>query len=158
MLVGEQPGDREDHAGEPFVGPAGGILDAALEDADIARGDAYVTNVVKHFKFKMRGKRRIHQKPGAGEIAACRPWLEAEVDTVRPELLVALGATAAKSLLGKDFRVTRQRGMLTESEMGLLAVGTVHPSAILRAPGDEARRAERRRFTEDLRVAAQALG
>lgn len=158
MLVGEQPGDREDREGHPFVGPAGRELDRALEAAGIERGDAYVTNVVKHFKFKMRGKRRIHQKPGAEEIAACRPWLEAELDTVRPELLVALGATAAKSLLGKEFRVTRHRGVITESELGLPAVGTVHPSAILRAPDDEARRAERARFTDDLRVAAQALG
>ena len=157
MLVGEQPGDQEDRQGHPFVGPAGRELDKALEAAGIDRADAYVTNVVKHFKFRMRGKRRIHQKPAAEEIAACRPWLEAELDVVEPELLVCLGATAAKALLGSGFRVTRDHGVVVESKVGYPAVGTIHPSAILRAPDDDARRAERERFTEDLRVVAQVI-
>ena len=157
MLVGEQPGDQEDKQGHPFVGPAGRELDKALEAAGIDRADAYVTNVVKHFKFKMRGKRRIHQKPAAEEIAACRPWLEAELEVVAPELLVCLGATAAKALLGSTFRVTRDRGVVVDSKLGYPALGTIHPSAILRAPDDEARRAERERFTEDLQVAAQII-
>jgi DNA polymerase len=157
MLVGEQPGDQEDRKGHPFVGPAGRELDKALEVAGIDRSDVYITNVVKHFKFRLRGKRRIHQKPAAEEIAACRPWLEAELEVVEPELLVCLGATAAKSLLGSAFRVTRDRGHVVESKVGYPALGTIHPSAILRAPDDVARREERRRFTEDLEVVAQVL-
>ena len=133
MLVGEQPGDREDREGEPFVGPAGRVLDAALERAGIGRGDVYVTNAVKHFKWKPgSGKRRIHQKPGAMESAACRPWLEAELGVVAPSVVVCLGATAAQSLLGKDFRVTRDRGRFFDLESGPRATGTIHPSALLR--------------------------
>jgi uracil-DNA glycosylase len=158
MLVGEQPGDREDREGHPFVGPAGGLLDRCLEDAGIDRKDAYVTNVVKHFKWKPRGKRRIHQAPSAREQAACRPWLEAELDVVRPRVLVALGATAAKSLIARDFRVSRDRGVLSEeTELAPYVMATVHPSSILRAPDDEARRQAREEFVADLRVAAGAL-
>jgi DNA polymerase len=142
MLVGEQPGDREDLTGEPFVGPAGKLLDRALEEAGIDRGEVYVTNAVKHFKFTVseRGKRRIHKKPSQGEVAACRPWLLAELDRVRPELVVCLGATAASALLGPEFRLTRQRGEIVavQAEPGIPAVATVHPSAVLRAPDREA--------------------
>jgi uracil-DNA glycosylase len=158
VLVGEQPGDREDVQGHPFVGPAGRELDKALQAAGIERKDAYVTNVVKHFNFKERGKRRIHQKPSREHILACRPWLEAELEQVRPEVLVALGATAAKALLGPAFRVTRDRGELVESDLAPYATGTVHPSAILRAPDDESRHAERQAFTDDMRAVARALG
>ena len=158
MLVGEQPGDREDREGHPFVGPAGALLDRALEEAGVERDDAYVTNVVKHFKFKLRGKRRIHQKPAAEEIAACRPWLDAELAVVRPEVLVCLGATAAQALLGRQFRVTRQRGQLIESPLAPIATATVHPSSVLRAPDEEARRLERQALVDDLRVVARALG
>jgi DNA polymerase len=157
MLVGEQPGDREDREGKPFVGPAGRLLDQALEDAGIDRRAAYVTNVVKHFKWTARGKRRIHAKPNWGEIAACRPWLEAELAAVKPEILVALGATAAQALFGRDFRVTKQRGTPVETELAPQALATIHPSAILRA--DEAdRERELRAFVDDLRVAAKLLG
>jgi DNA polymerase len=157
MLVGEQPGDREDREGRPFVGPAGRELDRGLEAAGIDRTDAYLTNVVKHFKFEERGGRRIHQTPKRFEIDACRPWLDEELKLVKPEALVLLGAIAAKALLGSSFRVTRQRGEPLESELAPLVMATIHPSAILRAP-DEARRAtERERFAEDLRVAARAL-
>jgi uracil-DNA glycosylase family protein len=157
MLVGEQPGDREDREGKPFVGPAGRLLDQALEDAGIDRRAAYVTNVVKHFKWTARGKRRIHAKPNWSEIAACRPWLEAELATVKPEILVALGATAAQALFGRDFRVTKQRGTPVETELAPKALATIHPSAILRA--DEAdRERELRAFVDDLRVAAKLLG
>jgi uracil-DNA glycosylase family protein len=150
MLVGEQPGDREDLEGRPFVGPAGRLLDEALEEAGIDRRDAYVTNVVKHFKWTPRGKRRIHQKPSWGEVAACRPWLDAELEVVAPEALVLLGATAAQGLLGRDFRVTKQRGVPVESALAPLVVATVHPSTILRAP-DERRAEERAAFVADLR-------
>jgi uracil-DNA glycosylase len=157
MLVGEQPGDREDIEGHPFVGPAGRLLDRALEEAGIARSEAYITNVVKHFKYTMRGKRRIHQRPDAEEIAACRPWLEAELAVVKPEVLVALGATAAKALLGPSFKVTKHRAEFVESDLAPLATGTVHPSSILRAPDDEARHRAYADFVQDLRVIAGAL-
>ena len=157
MLVGEQPGDREDRAGEPFVGPAGRELDRGLEAAGIARADAYVTNVVKHFKFEERGRRRIHQTPKRFEIEACRPWLEEELRVVRPEALVLLGATAAKALLGSSFRVTRHRGELLDSELAPIVTATIHPSAILRGPDDASRQEEREAFAADLRVVARAL-
>jgi uracil-DNA glycosylase family protein len=157
MLVGEQPGDREDLEGRPFVGPAGRLLDEALVEAGIERDAAYVTNVVKHFKWEPRGTRRIHQKPNWSEIAACRPWLDAELAVVQPTVLVCLGATAAQALLGRQFRVTRERGRLLESELAPVTLATVHPSSILRAPDEESRRAERALMVEDLRVAAQAL-
>jgi uracil-DNA glycosylase len=158
MLVGEQPGDKEDLAGKPFVGPAGRELDRGLEEAGIERGDAYVTNVVKHFKFEERGKRRIHQTPKRFEIDACGPWLEAELEAVSPDALVLLGAVAAKALLGSSFRVTRHRGELLESELAPIVTATIHPSAILRAPDDESRRSQRRAFAEDLAVVRRALG
>lgn len=157
MLVGEQPGDREDESGRPFVGPAGRLLDEALAEAGIDRADAYLTNAVKHFKWTPRGKRRIHQKPNASEIAACRPWLEAELAVVRPQVLVCLGATAAQALLGRGVRVTRDRGRPLESPLAEVALATVHPSSILRAPDAAARRRERSLFVDDLRVAAAAL-
>jgi uracil-DNA glycosylase family protein len=157
LLVGEQPGDKEDLEGRPFVGPAGRLLDEALEEAGIDRGDAYVTNAVKHFKWQPKGKRRIHQKPNRYEIEACRPWLDAELAVVRPEVLVCLGATAAQALLGRAVRVTRDRGRPLESELAPVALATVHPSSILRAPDDESRRLERGLFVDDLRVAAEAL-
>jgi uracil-DNA glycosylase len=157
VFVGEQPGDREDREGRPFVGPAGRMFDRALAEAGIDRSDAYVTNVVKHFKYTMRGKRRIHQRPDAEEIAACRPWLDAELAQVKPQVLVCLGATAAKALLGPGFRVTRQRGEFVESELAPLATGTVHPSSILRERDDEARRRAYADFVEDLRGVANAL-
>ena len=157
MFVGEQPGDREDIDGKPFVGPAGRMFDKALVEAGIDRSEVYVTNVVKHFKYTMRGKRRIHQRPDAEQIAACRPWLEAELGQVRPQVLVCLGATAAKALLGPRFKVTQQRGAFVESELAPLATGTVHPSSILRAPDDEARRRAYRDFVEDMRAIAGAL-
>ena len=156
MLVGEQPGDKEDLAGEPFVGPAGRLLDEALEEAGIDRADAYLTNVVKHFKWQPRGKRRIHQKPNWGEIAACRPWLEAELAVVKPHALVCLGATAAQALLGRQVRVTRDRGKPLETPLAPVAIATVHPSSILRAPDQEARQREYALFVEDLRAAAKA--
>jgi uracil-DNA glycosylase len=157
MLVGEQPGDREDRAGEPFVGPAGRELDRGLEAAGIDRADAYVTNVVKHFKFEERGRRRIHQTPKRFEIDACTPWLEEELKVVKPEALVLLGATAAKALLGSSFRVTRQRGELLDSELARIVTATIHPSAILRGPDEQTRAEEREAFAEDLRVVARAL-
>jgi DNA polymerase len=156
MLVGEQPGDKEDLEGRPFVGPAGRLLDAALEEAGIDRSLAYVTNVVKHFKWTPRGKRRIHAKPNWGEIAACRPWLEAELAVVRPAVLVCLGATAAQALLGRQFRVTQQRGELVETALAPAALATIHPSAILRADGAD-RDAEYAAFVDDLRVAARLI-
>jgi uracil-DNA glycosylase len=158
MLIGEQPGDKEDLAGEPFVGPAGRELDRGLEAAGIDRGEAYVTNVVKHFKFEERGRRRIHQTPKRFEVEACKPWLAEELKVVEPEAVVLLGAVAAKALLGSSFRVTRHRGELLDSELAPLVSATIHPSAILRAPDDEARSRERASFAEDLRVVAQALG
>jgi len=157
LLVGEQPGDREDLAGRPFVGPAGRLLDEALEDAGIERRDVYLTNAVKHFKWEPRGKRRIHQKPNAREIAACRPWLEAELEVVAPQVLVCLGATAARALLGPSVRVTKDRGRPLETELAAVAFATVHPSSILRAPDEQSRRRERALFVDDLRVAAAAL-
>jgi DNA polymerase len=157
MFVGEQPGDREDVEGKPFVGPAGRMLDRALDEVGIDRSEVYVTNVVKHFKYTMRGKRRIHQRPDAEQIAACRPWLNAELEQVRPQVLVCLGATAAKALLGSSFKVTRQRGEFVESELAPLVTGTVHPSSILRAPDDEARKRAYRDFAEDLRRVAAVL-
>jgi uracil-DNA glycosylase family protein len=157
VLVGEQPGDREDLEGRPFVGPAGALLDAALEEAGIDRADAYVTNVVKHFKWEPRGKRRIHQKPNRVEIAACRPWLDAELAVLRPKVLVCLGATAAQALLGKSFRVTKQRGIPVASALAPRVFATVHPSSILRAPDDAARRRERALFVRDLEAAARYL-
>ena len=157
MLVGEQPGDREDLEGRPFVGPAGRLLDVCLERAGIDRGDAYVTNVVKHFKWEPRGKKRIHQKPNSSEIAACRPWLDAEIAVVRPRALVCLGATAAQALLGRAFRVTQNRGRFIPSSLAPLVTATVHPSSILRAPDDAARHAETDKFVRDLAVVAKAL-
>jgi uracil-DNA glycosylase len=157
MLVGEQPGDAEDLAGHPFVGPAGRLLDKALDEAGIDRKQVYVTNVVKHFKWEPRGKRRIHAKPNAAEIQACRPWLETEIALVQPRVLVCLGATAAQALLGKSFKVSRQRGELIPSPLAPVVTATVHPSSILRAPDDEARREEMRRFVEDLRGVAEHL-
>jgi DNA polymerase len=157
MLVGEQPGDREDLAGRPFVGPAGRLLDEALEQAGIDRDEAYVTNAVKHFKWEPKGKRRIHAKPSAREVAACRPWLDAELAAVRPAVLVLLGATAAQALLGRQFRVSRERGHLLDPPYGVPTLATIHPSAILRARTDEDRHAELAALVEDLRVAAAAL-
>ena len=159
MFVGEQPGDREDLAGRPFVGPAGMLLDRALADAGIDRGDVYVTNVVKHFKWAPdeRGKRPIHKKPRASEIKACRPWLDAELAVVRPEVLVCLGATAAQSLLGKKFSVSRQRGEPVQSELAPYVVATVHPSSLLRMPDERDRHAEFEHFVDDLRKVAQLI-
>ena len=157
VLVGEQPGDREDLEGRPFVGPSGQLLDEALEEAGIDRTVAYVTNAVKHFKWEPRGKKRIHQKPNALEIAACRPWLDAELAVLRPEVLVCLGATAAKALLGRTFRVTKSRGALIASPLAPHVIATVHPSSVLRAPDEAARRRERQMFVEDLRSAARYL-
>ena len=142
MLLGEQPGDQEDLAGKPFVGPAGKLLDRALEEAGINRDEVYVTNTVKHFKWEPRGKRRIHQKPNSREIAACRPWLEAELRLVRPKLLVCLGATAAQSIFGPSFRVTRERGKVLKSELAPRVLATVHPSSLLRQPDEESRERE----------------
>src|SRR6202047_2553630 len=151
MLVGEQPGDQEDLARKPFVGPAGKLLEAALVEAGIDRKRVYVTNAVKHFKWEPRGKRRIHKKPTAVEIAACRPWLDAEIAVLRPKVVVCLGATAAQALLGRDFRVTQHRGEFVESPMAPFVMATVHPSSTLRAPDDETRHAEMRRFVADLK-------
>jgi len=156
MLVGEQPGDAEDLAGHPFVGPAGRLLDKALEEAGIDRSRVYVTNVVKHFKWEPRGKRRIHAKPNGAEIAACRPWLETEMALVKPRILVALGATAAQALLGRSFKVTQHRGRFVDSSLAPRVTATVHPSSILRAPDDHSRHVELKRFVDDLkRVAAE---
>jgi DNA polymerase len=157
MLIGEQPGDQEDLQGRPFVGPAGGLLDRALEEAGISREDAYVTNVVKHFKWVKRGKRRIHDKPNAAEVRACRPWLEREIELVKPEVIVLLGATAAQAMLGRDFRVSLHQGDFVDSPLAPFVMTTVHPSSLLRASDTEARRAGIERFTADLRKAASAL-
>ena len=157
MLVGEQPGDAEDLAGHPFVGPAGKLLDHCLVEADIDRAQTYVTNVVKHFKWVPRGPRRIHSKPGSVEIEACFTWLEAEISAVAPRVIVALGATAAQALFGKTFRVTRDRGRFVPSALAPHALATVHPSALLRAPDEETRRREIQRFIEDLRQIAMIL-
>jgi uracil-DNA glycosylase len=157
VFVGEQPGDKEDLAGRPFVGPAGSVLDEALEEAGIDRRLAYVTNAVKHFKWQGRGKRRIHQKPNAAELAACRPWLDAELAVVKPKVLVALGATAAQALLGRQFRVTKERGMPVESDLAPHVVATVHPSSILRQETEEEREEAMQAFVADLRVVAKLL-
>jgi len=156
MLVGEQPGDREDREGRPFVGPAGRLLDEVLEEAGIDRRQTYLTNVVKHFKWQAKGKRRIHAKPAWAEVAACRPWLDAELAVVKPDVLVCLGATAAQALLGRDFRVTRDRGRELDSDLAPHVLATIHPSAILRAdPGTRER--ERAALVDDLEVAASLL-
>jgi uracil-DNA glycosylase family protein len=157
VFVGEQPGDKEDLAGRPFVGPAGQVFDEALELAGIDRSLAYVTNAVKHFKWTPRGKRRIHQKPNAAELAACRPWLDAELEAVQPKVLVALGATAAQALLGRQFRVTRQRGVPVESDLAPHVIATVHPSSILRQEPDEDRAAAMEALVADLKVVAKLL-
>jgi uracil-DNA glycosylase family protein len=157
LFVGEQPGDKEDLAGKPFVGPAGRVLDEGLEAAGIDRKLAYVTNAVKHFKWQARGKRRIHQKPSSAELAACRPWLDAELAVVKPRVVVALGATAAQSLLGRQFRVTKQRGVPVESDLAPHVVATVHPSSILRQETDADRAEAMREFVDDLKVVAKLL-
>jgi uracil-DNA glycosylase family protein len=157
MFIGEQPGNDEDLAGHPFVGPAGKLFDKALEAAGIARKDAYVTNVVKHFKWEAKGKRRLHKKPNAREIGACIPWLDAEIDLVKPELLVCLGATAAQALLGRDFRVSTQRGKLVASRFDVRTMATVHPSSILRAPSADDRARDLALFIADLKVVARLL-
>src|SRR6266513_2642592 len=156
LMIGEQPGDYEDVAGKPFVGPAGKILDRALEEAGIDRGEVYVTNTVKHFKWEPRGKRRIHKKPNSREIAACRPWLEAELRLVKPTLLVCLGATAAQAIFGPSFRVTRERGKVLSSKFAPKVLATVHPSSLLRQPDEESRQREYKRFVLDLRAAVRA--
>jgi len=156
MLVGEQPGDYEDVAGKPFVGPAGKIMDQALEEAGIDRSQVYVTNAVKHFKWEPRGKRRIHQKPNSREIAACRPWLEAELRIVKPKLVVAMGATAAQTFFGPGFRVTRERGKVLSSKLAPRVLATVHPSSLLRQPDEESRQREYKHFVSDLRAALRA--
>ena len=157
MFIGEQPGDKEDLAGRPFVGPAGALLDQALEEVGIDRAKVYVTNVVKHFKWEPRGKRRIHKKPNAAEITACRPWLQSEIRVVRPRAIVCLGATAAQAVIGPKFRVSVQRGLFVASDLAEFVTATVHPSSILRAPTDEARRLERARFVEDLGHIREAI-
>jgi DNA polymerase len=157
IFIGEQPGNDEDLAGKPFVGPAGKLLDKALEEAGIDRDEVYVTNAVKHFKWEPKGKRRIHKKPNAREIAACRPWLDAEIDLLKPEVVVCLGATAAQALLGKDFRVSVQRGRFIDSPLAEHVTATVHPSSILRAPDDETRHAEMKRFVTDLKKIAKVI-
>lgn len=157
MFVGEQPGNEEDFEGKPFVGPAGRLLDEALKKAGIDREQTYVTNVVKHFKWEPRGKRRIHKKPNNTEINACRPWLEAEIATVKPKIIVCLGATAAQTLLGKEFRVSRQRGQLISSPLAPIVLATVHPSSIFRAIDDRSRREEMERFIDDIRLVASKL-
>src|SRR4051794_9699890 len=155
MLVGEQPGDQEDVEGRPFVGPAGRVLDEALEAAGIDRQAAYVTNAVKHFKWEARGKRRIHQKPNAAELAACRPWLDAELEVIRPTVLVLMGATAAQALLGRQFRVTKDRGRPVDSDLAPYVLATVHPSSILRQRTDEERDAAMADFVADLKIVAR---
>jgi DNA polymerase len=157
MFIGEQPGNEEDLQGRPFVGPAGKLFDSALKEAGIDRSQTYVTNVVKHFKWEPRGKRRIHKKPNAEEIAACRPWLQAEIALLKPDVIVALGATAAQSLLGFKFRVTQQRGEFLKSDLAPYVMATVHPSSILRAPDDQTRKLELRRFIDDLKKLARVI-
>jgi DNA polymerase len=156
-MVGEVPGNDEDLQGRPFVGPAGKLLDHVLEEVGIQRSEVYVTNVVKHFKWEPVGKRRIHKKPNAREIAASRPWLDAELGVIKPEVLVCLGATAAQALLGKQFRVSRQRGELISSPLAPYVLATVHPSSILRAPDDEQRRAAREEFVKDMKTVAGVI-
>ena len=157
MLVGEQPGDQEDVQGKPFVGPAGKLLDKALEEAGIDRSETYVTNAVKHFKWEPRGKRRIHKKPNSLEITACHPWIEAEIAVIRPEVIVCMGATAAQALLGRNFRVSTQRGQLVQSQLAPYVIATVHPSSLLRAPDEATRRLEIRRFVDDFKVVADIV-
>ena len=157
VFVGEQPGNEEDLAGKPFVGPAGRLLDKALVEAGIKREEVYVTNAVKHFKWEPRGKRRIHKKPNAREIAACRPWLDAELDLLKPEVIVCLGATAAQALIGKDFKVTQQQGEMIDSSLAKHVTATVHPSSILRAPDEEGRRAAYASFVGDLKKIAKVI-
>jgi uracil-DNA glycosylase len=157
FFIGEQPGDKEDLEGRPFVGPAGNLLNTALEQAGIDRNEVYVTNAVKHFKWEPRGKRRIHKKPNGAEILACRPWLDGELSAVQPEIVVCLGATAAQAIMGRAFRVTKQRGEFLRSPEGYTIVATVHPSSILRAPDEDARREEMRLFVDDLRKVAQRM-
>jgi len=159
MLVGEQPGDQEDRSGHPFVGPAGKLLDQALTDAGIDRSEVYVTNVVKHFRWAPaeRGQRRIHKKPRASEIQACRPWLDAEISIVKPKIVVCLGASAAQALLGKEFRVSRERGKAIKSTLAALIVATVHPSSILRARDDTSRQQQLKQFVDDLKAAKHLL-
>jgi DNA polymerase len=158
MFVGEQPGDQEDLSGHPFVGPAGKLLDRAFAEAGIDRRTVYLTNVVKHFKWEPRGKRRIHKKPNAGEVAACRPWLDTEIALVKPRAIVCLGATAAQALLGRTFKVTAHRGEFVESPIAPIVLATVHPSSLLRAPDEETRRRETERFIADLRTVVARLG
>jgi uracil-DNA glycosylase len=155
VFVGEQPGNQEDIEGKPFVGPAGKLFDAMLEQAGIDRSIVYVTNAVKHFKWEPRGKRRIHKKPNAAEIAACQPWLNAELDALKPKVVVCLGATAAQLFFGKTFRVTKHRGEILESPLAARVMATVHPSSILRAPDSEARQEQQRQFVEDLKKIAK---
>lgn len=155
MLVGEAPGDQEDREGHPFVGPAGKLLDAALAEAGIDRKEVYVTNAVKHFKWEPRGKRRIHKKPNSAEIAACRMWLDGEIDLLRPSVIVCLGATAAQALLGRAFRVTQHRGEFLKSPLAPVVMATVHPSSILRAPDDATRHSEMKQFIADLKKIPQ---
>jgi uracil-DNA glycosylase len=157
IFVGEQPGNDEDLAGKPFVGPAGKLLDKALVEAGIKRDEVYVTNTVKHFKWEPGGKRRIHKKPNAREIAACRPWLDAEIDLLKPDVVVCLGATAAQALIGKDFKVSQRRGELIMSPLAPNVIATVHPSSILRAPDEESRRADYARFVADLKKIAKVI-
>ncbi len=157
IFVGEQPGDQEDIQGKPFVGPAGRVLDSALAEAGIDRNEIYITNAVKHFKWEPRGKRRIHKKPNAAEIAACRPWLEAEIRVLQPQVVVCLGATAAQSLLGRDFRVTQHRGELLDSPLAAHVMATIHPSAILRAPDEKTRHEQNESFIADLKKVAKLL-
>jgi uracil-DNA glycosylase len=157
MLVGEQPGNQEDLEGKPFVGPAGKLLDAALVEAGVDRAKVYVTNAVKHFKWEPRGKRRIHKKPNAAEVAACRPWLDGEMAALQPKVIVCLGATAAQALLGRDFRVTQHRGEFLKSPLAPYLMATVHPSSILRAPDEETRHEEMKRFIQDLKKIAKIL-
>jgi uracil-DNA glycosylase len=158
LFVGEQPGNEEDLSGQPFVGPAGRLLDEALAEAGIDRSQVYLTNIVKHFKWEPRGKRRIHKKPNASEVKACKPWLQAEVAVIKPRVIVALGATAAQALLGPKFRVTQERGKFLESELAPYLMATVHPSSILRAPDAKTRSSERKRFINDLKRLAGVIG
>ena len=157
MFVGEQPGDQEDLQGRPFVGPAGRILDQALQEAGIDRKDTYITNAVKHFKWEPRGKRRIHKKPNSLEITACKPWIDAEIDVLKPDVIVCLGATAAQALLGRQFKVSIQRGTWVKSPLAPFVMATVHPSSLLRAPDEETRRREIKRFIDDLKLVHEAL-
>jgi DNA polymerase len=157
MLLGEMPGDEEDKSGEPFVGPAGRLLDDCLDEAGVDRTDIYLTNAVKHFRWEARGKRRLHKKPGARQIEACKPWLHAEILVVRPRIIACLGATAAQAMMGRNFRVTKQRGQFLETDDGQFLTATYHPSAVLRAPDAAMRKRMRGEFVDDLRATAQRL-